>query len=457
MQISYKCSTCGVRLQVDGEDVGSEVECPECHGMTKIPVTGPGPGVTFGGFRIKELLGKGGMGEVYLARQLSMDRYVALKILPSEFTAREDFVKRFLNEVRMAARLEHPNIVTAYEAGEDSGIYYLATAYVDGMSLDEVLEEQGAMAEDAALGIIRKVASALAYAWSKHRVLHRDVKPSNIMLDQEGEPQLTDLGLSKSLDEVTGMTLSGMVLGTPNYMSPEQAEGKADIDFHVDMYSLGATLYHMVTGQVPFESSSVIEVLRKQVTEALPDPRKFNPELSEGCVSLMEVMLAKDVKKRHADWEALMADIDRTLAGKDPGQAPLQPGESLLLRAGGVHTPEHKKIVLGRSTVESMHHRDPPEKTPEERGRRTRMAVLAAVIVLVVVVGGAVLVTMQKSQEAEKRAAAVARDKEKLQEQELQARKAREEEKRLALQKQLSEASQYTEQHPADMADSFRR
>jgi len=369
MLITFECPKCRSSLEIEADTAGSQVECPQCAALVTVPKRGVEPGTTVGGFQIAKLLGEGGMGQVFLARQLSTDRNVALKILPPQFTASEQSVERFRNEVRMAARLEHTNIVTVHEAGEDDGIHYMAMAYVKGEPLSEKLAREGAMPEKEALGMVRKLASALAYAWDKHRILHRDIKPSNIMMDQDEEPKLTDMGLSKSLAEGGDLTLSGTVMGTPNYMSPEQAKGQVDIDFRTDMYSLGATLYHMVTGEIPFASSSVVEVLQKQVTEALPDPREFNPEISEACVRLVEVMLAKDPDQRYPDWGTMVADINRALAGKRPSQAALAVGQSVLLRSTA---PQKKKVVLGRSTVERIHKQGELSASP---GKRTSKAV----------------------------------------------------------------------------------
>ena len=280
MLITFACPKCRSELEIEASAAGTSLDCPQCHTQLTVPRKEFGPGVTIGGFKIEKLLGEGGMGQVFLARQLSMDRHVALKILPPQFTTSKGSVERFLNEVHMAARLEHSNVVPAYEAGEDNGIYYLAMAYVKGEPLADQLAQNGAMPERDALRMVRKIAGALKFAWDEHRILHRDIKPSNIMVDQHGEPKLLDMGLSKSLDDTAGLTLSGTVMGTPNYMSPEQAQGKAEIDFRTDMYSLGATLYHMLTGTMPFASSSLMETLRKQVTESLPDPRELNPKIS---------------------------------------------------------------------------------------------------------------------------------------------------------------------------------
>lgn len=256
MLITFNCTECNRKLEIDGDSCGSQVECPECNASLTVPSRRVGPGTTVGGFRIERLLGKGGMGEVYLARQLSMDRDVALKILPPSMTQDEEDVQRFIQEVRLAARLNHPHIVMAHEAGKDNGVYYLAMGYVKGDTLAELLAGGGVLEERDALAITQRMAGALAHAWDKFRILHRDIKPANIILDEDGDPKLMDMGLSKSLNEDTGMTMAGSVMGTPNYMSPEQAHGEGELDCRSDMYSLGATLYHMLSGTMPFDGSS---------------------------------------------------------------------------------------------------------------------------------------------------------------------------------------------------------
>jgi len=332
MFITFECSQCHGRIEIDGRGVGANVTCPHCKAVITVPQTGLGPGTTIGGFKIASKLGAGGMGEVYLARQLSMDRDVALKILPATLNLQKDMSARFLNEVKLLAKLEHPHIVTAYEAGADAGVLFLAMAYVEGESLEARLKREGPFNERVALTVTRKLAGALAYAWNRHQLLHRDIKPSNVLLDRDGEPKLVDFGLAKSLSADTALTMTNMMMGTPNYMSPEQAENSSLVDTRADMYSLGALLYNLVTGEVPFAGTSVIEVLKKQIMELLPDPRGYNSELNEGCVMLMEILLAKEREERHGSWEAVIADIDRVAEGKTPTRALPEMGASTLMR-----------------------------------------------------------------------------------------------------------------------------
>ncbi|MCK5803961.1 MAG: protein kinase, partial [Lentisphaeria bacterium] len=179
MHFSFHCPSCREELEVDASLSGMQADCPRCGKPVAVPERRVDTGTTLAGFRLKHLLGKGGMGEVYLAQQLSVEREVAIKVLPPGFAENKQAVKRFLQEGRLAAKLDHHNIVTIHEAGEDSGTYYLAMAYVKGESLDLRLKRDRALPETDALAIVRDVAEALAYAWDEFQLLHRDIKPAN--------------------------------------------------------------------------------------------------------------------------------------------------------------------------------------------------------------------------------------------------------------------------------------
>ena len=338
MRISFACGKCGTVLEADAQATGQAVACPRCNTSLKVPKVQPGPGVTIGGFRIKKLIARGGMGEVYLAEQLSLGRDVALKILPPHFKSDPETVARFLAEVRTAARLQHPNLVTVYEAGEDHGIYFLAMAYIEGETLADSLTRQGALPEAQALEIVQELGGALSSAWDAHKLIHCDVKPANIMLDRGGKPHLMDMGLSKLLTE-SATTTTAEAFGTPNYVSPEQSLNAQHLDFRSDMFSLGMTLYHMLTGRVPFDAATPSETLHKLDTEQLPDPRTYNSNVSPGCVVLLEIMLGRQPAARYPDWESLLKDIGRVRKSGKPVHAPLSPGESVLARSAGAAAP----------------------------------------------------------------------------------------------------------------------
>jgi serine/threonine-protein kinase len=321
-EIQFKCHACGAEIEADESLGGGLSKCPACGSGLMVPAPGIHKGLEISGFKIESLLGAGGMGEVWLATQKMMDRKVALKILSPALTNNTEFVSRFFEEVRNTAKLGHPNIITAFDAGVDKGYYYMAVSYVDGATLDDLLKIDKIFDEKKALGIIRETASALGYAWDKFRILHRDIKPANIMIDRSGRAMLMDLGISKSAAEKTNITMTGVIIGTPYYMSPEQAKAEKDIDFRADLYSLGATLYQMVAGDVPYNGETAISIITKHIVEPLPPAREKNPAVSEQCAALIEIMMAKDKNDRHKSWDELTGDIDRVLEGEFPRGGP---------------------------------------------------------------------------------------------------------------------------------------
>lgn len=340
------------------------------------PIPGIDAGMRIGNFVLKRKLGMGGMGEVWLARQESMERDVALKLLSPVFVQDDNFIKRFLKEARIYGKLEHPNIVQAHDAGEENGIYYLAMSFVDGEDLSQICQRDIFIPEKEALRIAKKIAEALAYAWDEHKILHRDIKPSNIMVDKNGTPKLMDMGISKTLSEESSMTMTGSIVGTPYYISPEQARAEKDMDFRADIYSLGATLFHVATGNLPFKAATTMGVLSKLITESIPPPKVMNPELSDGCAMLMEVMMAKDKNERQASWQEVIEDIDNVLDGDFPA-TPLP-----------AKAEERYKSVQRRTNMVE----------PKEASSKMLIYAVAAVVVLLVVAVGfsVVLISAKK-------------------------------------------------------------
>ena len=268
-----------------------------------------------GGYEILERVGSGGMGAVFKARQVSMDRVVALKILPKNLAGDPAFVQRFVREARSAAKLSHPNIVQGIDVGQASGYYYFAMEFVEGGTVRGLLEDEGRIAEPRALAIVADVARALEHA-HEQGIVHRDIKPDNIMLTSKGEVKLADLGLARSIDNVDAVTTTGNAIGTPHYMSPEQASGETDLDTRSDIYSLGATLFHMVTGEKPFDGSTPAVVAAKHLTEPPPRAREVAPDISRATSDLIETMMAKGRAERPQTPAELIEDIQGALAGK---------------------------------------------------------------------------------------------------------------------------------------------
>jgi len=272
------------------------------------------PGTTVGGYEVIEQIGQGGMGAVYKARQLSVDRIVALKILPPRLAGDEDYVARFLREARTAAKLAHPHIVQIFDAGEADGYHHFAMEFVDGPSVDELIRQGDPLPERRAFEIVRDIARALDHADARAHLIHRDVKPANILITSEGAAKLADLGLAReTADTDVRLTRSGMLVGTPNYISPEQARGERELDIRTDIYSLGATLYHMLVGAPPYTGGSASEVIAKHLRDPVPDARAANPDVSPGAAAIIRRAMAKDPAARYPDARALLADLEKLL------------------------------------------------------------------------------------------------------------------------------------------------
>jgi len=262
------------------------------------------------GYRILAKLGAGSMAAVFKARQLSLNRNVAIKILPKKLSEDKEYVERFYSEGRAAAKLNHPNIVGALDVGEHKGYHYFIMEYVEGRTVDEILKEKGRYSDTEALDIIIQVARALEHAHNQG-MIHRDVKPKNIMITTNGTAKLMDLGLARAADDVDAIkSETGRLFGTPYYISPEQVIGNKDVDFRCDIYSLGATLYHMVTGQVPFDAEDSKQVMIKHVKERPVSPDRINMDISFGLCKTILMMMAKKKEDRYGSTAEMIEELE---------------------------------------------------------------------------------------------------------------------------------------------------
>lgn len=266
-------------------------------------------GKTFNGYEVTGVIGQGGMATVYKARQISMNRTVALKVLPRQFVDDQTYIQRFRREVEIVSTLEHRNIVPVYDYGEYERQPFIAMRYMPDGAVDGLLRD-GPLSLSQTLDIIRQIAPALDYAHSKN-VLHRDLKPSNVLLDDGGGAYLTDFGIARILGENAAGTITTQgVVGTPAYMSPEQAQGKP-LDPRSDVYSLGVMLFEMLTGRRPFESETPYGVAVKQVTTPPPVPRSYNPDISPVVEQVLYKVLSKQPDKRYKSATALYQALQR--------------------------------------------------------------------------------------------------------------------------------------------------
>jgi len=303
------------------------------------------------GYQLLDKLGQGSMGMVYKARQLSMNRLVAIKVLHPRLAANPKYLERFTQEAHIAARLNHNNVVQAIDVGSIGNLHYFIMEYVQGTTIKDNLEAGKIYEELEALEIVRQIAQALDHAHRRHLV-HRDIKPANIILTTEGVAKLADLGLARELaDQQQTEAEKGLVLGTPYYISPEQIQGEEEIDGRADIYALGATLYHMVTGQPPFPGTNVDKVMRAHLKQELTPPDHLNTKLSAGIGVVVEVMMAKDRAQRYQNPGTLLMDLESLLAGQPPKVASQQSAQSSLKSLAEGEIEEEENAAASGSTA----------------------------------------------------------------------------------------------------------
>ena len=346
------------------------------------------------GYEILGPLGKGGSSTVWKARQLSLDRIVALKVLAPGMIPDEHAVELFRTEARAAARLNHRHIVQVYDAGVSEGQHYFTMEFVEGQSVGDIIARKGRMPEEDALAVVESVADALAFAWAREHIVHCDLKPDNILVERHGNVKITDLGLVRMVGGKTQNARHELILGTPNFISPEQARGD-EVDFRADVYSLGATLYHMVTGVLPFAGSPGDSAMDKHIHDTLPDPTDVNPAVSGRVAWLIEKMMIKDRERRHGSWEEVLEDIRRVTDGRlprgplpDEGFSTIDRGEKRSKSQAA--KPAAKKVVPARGmapnldrTIGILHRKT----NPVEYAVRITVFIVAAAVTFVLAQG----------------------------------------------------------------------
>jgi predicted Ser/Thr protein kinase len=270
-----------------------------------------------GRYELEELVGSGGMSSVYRAHDRLLERRVALKILHEQFTRDDDYVERFRREARAVAQLTHPNIVTVIDRGEQDGRQFIVFEYVDGMNLKELVEQEGRLSPREAIELALQVARGLSFAHDQGLV-HRDVKPQNVLLDGDGRAKVTDFGIAHAVD-VDGMTVTGTIMGTSNYIAPEQARGQP-VDEQTDVYSLGCVLYELLAGEVPFDGDNFVAVAMRHVNDPVPSVREVRPDVPPRLDWAIQRAMAKDHDDRFesmADFAAELEDCHAELDGEE--------------------------------------------------------------------------------------------------------------------------------------------
>lgn len=339
--------------------------------------SGGRPAQQIPGFQLIKKVGAGAMAVVYKAKQLSLDRVVAIKVLPKRMSQNPEFVERFYKEGKAAAALSHNNIVQAIDVGEVNGYHYFVMEFVEGKTVYDELAESKVFGEQEAVKIVRQTAKALLHAHERG-IIHRDVKPKNVMITTEGVVKLADMGLARAASDLeAAMQEAGRAYGTPYYISPEQIRGEVNIDHRADIYSLGATFYHMMTGRVPFEGPSPSAVMRKHLKEPLTPPDHLNTKMTAGAAAMIEMMLAKKPADRYPSCKEIIADLELIARGEPP---------------------QYASTFVDHSLYESLKHGQEHEQAPAVEIRRTgvpsSVAVTLAVILGLSLLGNLILAVM---------------------------------------------------------------
>src|SRR4051794_14399161 len=340
-----------------------------------------GEGSVFGGFRIERTLGHGGMGIVYLATELRLDRQVALKVIRTELAGDEDFRARFRSESRTAASVEHPRVVTVFGAGERDGLLYVSMRYVPGRDLGQMVEADGPLSPDDATRLIAQVADGLD-AVHAAGLVHRDVKPHNVVVDHDGDAHLTDFGLAKAMGATTGLTATGQVIGTVDYMAPEQIEARR-VDARTDVYALGGVLFHAITGRVPFAE-------RGSSAKMWAHGHEEPPSAGGERTSVLDPVIRRAMAKDPADRYPSAGDLGRAAVAATRGEAVTEPEHVV---GSGEAAPLPETIRLSRDPT-----LPPTDRQP--RPRRGRMLVTVLALVAVIGLGVAAVVEAPRISDA---------------------------------------------------------
>jgi serine/threonine protein kinase len=326
-----------------------------------------------GKYRIEKLLGKGGMGAVFLAHDLALEREVAIKVLPPDVAQDEQVVRRFQQEAKTAARLDHPNIIPIYRVESEGGLNYFVMKYISGTSLEDLLEKKEPLPVPEIQRILWEAACAIGHAHQRG-VVHRDVKPANIMFDHDGRVMLTDFGISKALQAATGFTATGMIIGTPHYMAPEQGKG-APVDGRADQYSLAVVGYRMITAELPFSGDSVHTIIYKHIYEAPPLASAKRPGLPGSLTVAISRALSKEPDQRFATMEEFA-----TAVWPEQPVAPLVKGRSAA-------RPRPRAAADAPTEITGAPTTPIPRAKPAPK-RRSRVPAVVGLVVVAAGVGG---------------------------------------------------------------------
>ncbi len=335
------------------------------------------------GYTILEKIGTGSTATVWRARQESLDRDVAIKVMHPELWKQIEEADAFLAEAQSVAQLRSRHIIQVYDTGHLDHTAYIVLEYVPGRTVAEHIKASGKMHPREAMQITAAIADALANAWDSAGIIHRDVKPENIIIEDDGSVKLADLGLARRRNFESNQTASEFIVGTPNYMSPEQAQGSADVSIASDMYSLGATLYHMLTGKIPFDGLPVEEVLDAQINQQLPWPQDFDSHIPLSCCQFVARLMMKKPEARFADWNTVYHDATKLAEGRMVIIKLPNGSASTVASAGKISTGHKKVIKIHKTHAKQITANTPPtHRLPDWLIRTLRLARAATVLSL---------------------------------------------------------------------------
>ncbi len=379
--MQFLCPFCNFAISVAEKARGTRTLCDSCRKQVLVPAGQFDEGCIIGDFAIQSKLGEGSIGAVYKAWQISLKREVALKILSSKYSKTEKGRQEFLNEARTAAKLNHNNLVQSYAVGELDNICYMAMTYIHGETLRARIRREGAIPCDEALHIVQQTAEALHYAWMENRLIHRDIKPDNIMLADNGVVKLTDLGLAIHQAEWRAdMDISG----SPSYMSPEQFAGEK-LDTRSDIYSLGVTLYQMLCGELPYDAETLKSIAKQHFEDKIPDISKRVP-VPPRVNALLKKMMAKIPEKRFVNMDALLREIWEIRQQTAPNQAYVP----------DVHTISMRRLDYEMQNLAAQTIAAAEEKRKKEEPEKTQSSVAWLLVILLLIVTGVLSVLLMR-------------------------------------------------------------
>jgi len=347
-----------------------------------------------GKYQITEKVGVGSLKEtIYHGMHLELEREIVIRVLPAGTQSQDEVSKRFFQGIKLAAGLQHPNIVSVLDAGDEDGVVFFVTNYHKGFYLNDYLEQRGQLDESECIRQIKELADALEYAWDELQIVHRNICPNTILIAKGNVPMLTDFGLAKSLEKDSKLTMQGFTVGDPSYMSPEQAKG-GNVDYRSDIYCLGLVFYHLLAGNPPFRSKNPMELMQMQISQEHKSVQATNDHVTDGCAAVIDKMLHKDIEMRYQSWKEVVSDLDAVLNAKIPSALKIDNKKLKAIKRES----EKKAAMKYRKEMEKV--KDALKN--ESKNRLKRNVIIITVIVNLLILGWFIMYMMKKKKRVER-------------------------------------------------------